>query len=77
MRCFINIPVTKYSGTSLYITDTLETKKQFAIQRFPLFRGYLICTAIHLVPQKQSVVERFPLLGELDIRGSAVYFIPV
>ena len=58
---------------NLSITDTLGTKKQFIIQRFPLFRGYLICTAISLVPQKQSVIERFSLFGEFVKRGSTVY----
>ena len=29
--------------------------------------------AIYLVPRKQSVVERFPLLGEFVIRGSSAY----
>ena len=48
----------------LSTTDTLGTKKQFVVQRFPLFKGYLIYTAIYLVPQKQSVIERFSLLGE-------------
>ena len=44
---------------NLSITDTLGTKKQFVVQRFPLFRGYLICTAIYLVPQKQFVKRGF------------------
>ena len=57
---------------NLSITDTLGPKKKFAVQRFPLFRGYFLCTAIYLVPQKQSVIERFPLLGEFVIRGSSV-----
>ena len=52
--------------------DTLGTKKQFVVQRFPLFRGYFVCTAIYLVPQKQSVIERFSLLGEFVKRGSTV-----
>ena len=52
--------------------DTLGTEKQSVIQRFPLFRGYLICTVIFLDPQKQSVIERFSLLGEFVKRGSAV-----
>ena len=56
----------------LSITDTLGPEKQFVIQRFPLFRGYLACTAIYLDPQKQSVIERFPLLGEFIKRGSTV-----
>ena len=56
----------------LSITDTLGTEKQFVIQRFPLFRGYFIRPAIYLVPQKQSVIERFSLLGEFVKRGSAV-----
>ena len=29
--------------------------------------------AIYLDPQKQSVIERFVLLGEFVMRGSAVY----
>ena len=64
---------------NLSITDTLGTKKEFIvhseyiIQRFPLFRGYLICTAIYLVPPKQSVIERFSLLREFVKRGSTVY----
>ena len=29
--------------------------------------------AIHLDPQKQSVVERFPLVGEFVVRGSTGY----
>ena len=48
---------------NLSITDTLGPEKQFVIQRFPLFRGYLISIAISLDPQKQSVIERFLLLG--------------
>ena len=48
---------------NLSITDTSGPEKQVVIQRFPLFRGYFICTAIFLVPQKQSVIERFLLLG--------------
>ena len=57
---------------NLSITDTLGPEKQFVIQKFPLFRRYLICTAIYLVPQKQSVIERFPLVGEFVKRGSVV-----
>ena len=55
--------------------DTLGTEKQSVIQRFPLFRGYLICTVIYLILQKQSVIERFSLLGEFVKRGSNVYYI--
>ena len=32
-----------------------------------------MCTAIYLDPQKQSVIEKFPLLGEFVIRGSSVF----
>ena len=32
-----------------------------------------MCTAICLDPRKPSVIERFSLLGEFVIRGSAVY----
>ena len=55
--------------------DTLGPEKQFAIQRFPLFRGYFVCIAIYLVPQKQSVIERFLLLGEFVVRGLTVVII--
>ena len=51
--------------------DTLGPEKWFVIQRFPLFRGYLICIAIYLDPRKQSVMERFPLLREFVVRGSS------
>ena len=57
---------------NLSITDTLGPEKQFVIQRFPLFRGYYICIAIHLDPQKQSVMERFSQLGEFVMSGSTV-----
>ena len=57
---------------NLCITDTLGTEKQFAVQRFPLFRGYFIHIAIYLDPEKQSVIERFSLLVEFVIRGSTV-----
>ena len=57
---------------NLSTTDTLGTEKQFAIQKFPLFRGYFICIAMYLDPQKQSVIERFSLLGEFVNRGSTV-----
>ena len=52
--------------------DTLGTVKQFIMRRCPLFRGNFMHIAIHLDPQKQSVVERFLLLGEFVIRGSTV-----
>ena len=52
--------------------DNLGTAKQFVIQRFPLFRGQFTGIVIYLDPQKQSVIERFPLLGEFGIRGSTV-----
>ena len=55
-----------YSGT--FIMDTWGTDKQFVIQRFPLFRGCFIYKTIHSDPQEQSVIERFPLLGEFAIR---------
>ena len=58
---------------NLSITDTLGPEKQFAIQRFPLFRGCFTYRAIYLVPPKQFVIERFLLLGEFVIRGSTVY----
>ena len=50
---------------------TLETEKQFVIRRFSLFRDYFICIAIYLDPQKQSVIERFLLLGEFVVRDSS------
>ena len=52
---------------NLSTTHSLGPEKQFAIQRFLLFRGYFTCIAICLDPQKQSVIERFPLLGEFVI----------
>ena len=52
------------------VMDTLETDKLFVIQRFPLFKGHFRCIAIHLVLHKQSVLEKFLLLGEFVIRGS-------
>ena len=55
--------------------DTLGTEKQFVVQRFPLFRGCFIYMVIHWDPQEQSVIERFPLLGEFVKRGSTVYII--
>ena len=48
-------------------------EKQFAIQRFPQFRGCFTYRAIYLVLPKQFVIERFLLLGEFAIRGSTVY----
>ena len=51
--------------------DTLGHEKQFVVQRFPLFRGCFICTTFYADPQKQSVIERFPLLGEF-IAGDSV-----
>ena len=57
--------VCTYLQQNLSITDTLGPGKQFVIQRFPLFRGYFIYIAIYLVSQTWSVMERFPLLGEL------------
>ena len=58
---------------NLSITDTLGPEKQFAVQRFPQFRGCFTYRAIYLVPPKQFVIERFLLLGEFVIRGSTVY----
>ena len=52
---------------NLSITDTLGPEKQFVIERFPLLRGYFMCTAICLDPRKPSVIERFSLLGEFVI----------
>ena len=68
--CYSRDPTIPYMGIqwNLSIMDTLGTEKQFIVQRFPLFRGYLICTAIYLVPQKLSVIERFSLLGEFVIQ---------
>ena len=43
--------------------------EQSVIERFPLFRGYFICTAMNLDPQKQSVIERFQVLEEFVTRG--------
>ena len=40
-----------YIQRNLSITDTLGPDEQFAIQRFPLFRGYFTCATIYLVPQ--------------------------
>ena len=42
------------------------------VQRFPLFGDYFMHIAKHLDPQKQSVIERFSLLGEFVIRGSTI-----
>ena len=36
---------------NLSITDTLGPEKQFVIQKFPLFKGYFICTIIYPDPQ--------------------------
>ena len=55
---------------NLSITKTLGPEKQFVVQRFPLFRGYFVCTAIYLDTRKQFVIERFQLLGEFVIRSS-------
>ena len=52
------------------VMDTLETDKLFVMQRFSLFKSYFRCIAIHLVLHKQSVLERFLLLGEFVVRGS-------
>ena len=54
----------------LSIMDTLGLEKQFVIQRVPLFRGCFICTTFYADPQKQSVIERFPPLGEFVISNS-------
>ena len=60
-----------YSGTSSSIADTLGTEIQYVRQRFPLFTGYFYTHAtVCLDPQEQSVIKRFPLLGEFVIRGS-------
>ena len=50
---------------NLSITDALVTEKHFVMQRFPPFGGYFTCVTIYLDPQKQSVIERFMLSGEL------------
>jgi hypothetical protein len=50
----------------------LGPEQQLVALKFPPFRDYSICIAIYLDPQKQSVIERFLLLGEFVIRGSAV-----
>ena len=56
------------------ILNSLNTYfNQSVIQRFPLFGGHSICTAIHSDQQRQSVIERLVLLWEFVIRGSAVY----
>ena len=54
--------------------DTLGSEKQFVIQRSnsTIQRS---CVTIYLDPQKQSVIERFPLLGEFVKRGSTVYML--
>ena len=52
--------------------DTLVTEKLSVIQRFPLFKGYFTCITTYLDQQKQSVIERFSLLGEFVIRGHIV-----
>ena len=67
--CTMRMPIQ----WTLSIMDTLGTKKQFIVQRFTLFRGYLKCTAIYLDPPKLSVIERFSLLGEFVKRGFTVY----
>ena len=64
--------VHKYVQWNFSMTGTLGTEKQFVVQRFPLFRGYFTQTAIYLDQQKQSVMERFSLLGEFVIRDLTV-----
>ena len=56
---------------NLSITDTLGValKKWFVVRRFSLFRGYFTCIAIHLVPLKQSVIERFSLFHYIYFRS--------
>ena len=54
------------TAVDLSIADTLGSEVQYVMQRFPLFRGFLM-HIICLDPQKQSVIERFPLLGEFVI----------
>ena len=44
------------------------------MQRFPLLRGCFTCMTIYLDPHKQSVIQRFPLLGNFVIRGPTVYY---
>jgi hypothetical protein len=64
----ISVTVSLRSST---VTDTLGPENQFAVQRFPLFRGYFMCIAIYLDPYEQSAtVCQTPLLGEFVIRGS-------
>ena len=48
--------------------DNLGPVKQFVTQSFPLLRGYLICIAICLEPQKLSAIVRFSVLGGFVIR---------
>ena len=50
----------------------LGPEKHCVIQRFLLFKGYLIHTAIYPGSQKDSVLERFLLLGEFVIRGCSI-----
>ena len=47
------------SAGNLSTMNTLRPEKQFVIQRFPLFRGYLIYLSMYLDPRKQFVIERF------------------
>ena len=53
---------------NLSITDTLGTVKQFALQRYPLFRGYFIYIVIYLDHKSmQSIIWRF--LHAISYRG--------
>ena len=55
--------------------DTLGTDKGVVIQRFPLIRGYFVRIAIYLDPHKQSVMEKFSLLGTFVVRSSAIFYL--
>ena len=68
--CSNDLELIVYMQWNLSITDTLGPEKQFVTQRYPLLRGYFTCIAIYLVPQKQSVIERLPLVGEFVIIGA-------
>ena len=41
---------------NLSITDTLGTEKQFVMKRFPIFRGYFICSTIYIWTHESSLL---------------------
>ena len=70
-QCVCTVCVQWY----LSITNTLGTEKQFAIWRFPLFRGYFIHTVIHITSKAVCFREVFTIRGVCYKRFCCIWFL--